>query len=268
MPKLFIESLPRNCTSRVLKNYFRQLTPSLRVRRSKNKGRKTKMWAIIDISSEEDFNRIVKMEHTILGEGLEVKPYIQKSKTPGRGRREEEEVVYEVKSKRPKIKKTGKVVSSQQLETGESLGKGTHEAEEKNAEHSRRLDLGSLQLFCSVEKKREEQVTTKETSNRRYPCAVPTAKQNSSSFCLFPSEQKRPQLGRINQLEKILQPRQAGLVNRVLLKDPLPESYEEDSQGKEAHNSSNSPDCLSTVLRISTNILTKRHFGYNLRFNF
>lgn len=99
MPKIFIESLPRNCTAKDLKDHFAKYIPHFKLRRSKNKGRKTKMHAILEISSEEDFKVIISKEHTFQGEKLKLKPFTdKKSKKEAKNKKENEEQVEYIKA--------------------------------------------------------------------------------------------------------------------------------------------------------------------------
>lgn len=76
MPKIFIESLPKKCTAEMLKTYLLQFVTEVTVKRSKNKGRRIKMYAIVEFSKEEDYQKIVNGDYYILGEKLNVKPFI------------------------------------------------------------------------------------------------------------------------------------------------------------------------------------------------
>lgn len=76
MPKIFIESLPKKCTADMLKKYFLQFVKEVNVKRSKNKGRRIKMYAIVEFASDEEYQKVVSMEHVVFGEKLMVKPFI------------------------------------------------------------------------------------------------------------------------------------------------------------------------------------------------
>lgn len=75
MPKIFVQSLPNHCTAEILTNYFLKFVDSVKVKRSKNKGKKIKMSAVIEFCSLNDLNKIINMDHYVLGEKLRIVPY-------------------------------------------------------------------------------------------------------------------------------------------------------------------------------------------------
>lgn len=261
MPKLFIESLPRNCTSKVLKNYFRKLTPSLRVRRSKNKGRKTKMWAIIDISSEEDFKRIVEMEHLILGQDLGVKPYVEKAKNPGKRRNQgEDQVVYEAKSKASKIQNQATLAVVGDAETKQSIERSDQEGRGANQAYSGKVNLDSLQLFCSIDEEIDQARSPAERQSRLGIGLGSEEKQRTTLFSLFPHAKEESQPEKPTRLLEILQPKGTRANDVPAFK---PRSY-----GYGTPSISNGVNCRSEILNVSAKIVTRRHYGRNLRYNF
>jgi len=78
--KIFIYSLPRTCTSLILTEHFLKFLKYFNVKRSKNKGRKAKIFAILQVFSKSDVKIVFANEHIIDGTKLIIKPFIDKKK--------------------------------------------------------------------------------------------------------------------------------------------------------------------------------------------
>jgi hypothetical protein len=73
--KIFIYSLPREFTCEVLTQHFLKYIKQFKVKRSKNKGRKTKIFAILEVYKKSDITVVFANEHFINGKKLNIKPY-------------------------------------------------------------------------------------------------------------------------------------------------------------------------------------------------
>lgn len=85
MYKIFIYSLPRECTCQILTEHFLQYIKHFKVKRSKNKGRKAKIFAVLEVFKKSDITKIFAHEHYINGKKLIIKPF-NKKKTKCEGK--------------------------------------------------------------------------------------------------------------------------------------------------------------------------------------
>lgn len=65
--KLFLDNLPTGITSEVLTLYFFKYLDRFSINRSKNKGKKSKLFAIMEVYSLEDANKIYSTKHIVKG---------------------------------------------------------------------------------------------------------------------------------------------------------------------------------------------------------
>ena len=82
MKKVFIRNLPKGTSILILTTYLASiLNDKFVIKKTKNKGRKIKIHAFLQLSSEEDLKKIYSMNHFVNGTQLEIKEYINNSKT-------------------------------------------------------------------------------------------------------------------------------------------------------------------------------------------
>lgn len=76
---IYIGSLPAKTSAKELTSYFKMLVKVLDLKRIKNKGRKSPGYAILKVSSQRDFDKLMSTEHFINGSRLTLKPYLTPS---------------------------------------------------------------------------------------------------------------------------------------------------------------------------------------------
>ena len=105
MSKIFICPLPKSCTSQVLRDHFSQYDKDLKVRRSKNKGKKSKMFAIMELSSKPLFDLVMSLDHVVLDKKLKLKPFMSQDQRKPSGGKGDTSFNKESKKKKKKEEK-------------------------------------------------------------------------------------------------------------------------------------------------------------------
>lgn len=254
MPKLFIESLPRNCTSNVLKKYFRKLTGRVRVKKSKNKGKKTRLYAVIEVFCETDFQKILESEHCILGHEVCVKPYLERSRKTA-----DEEVVYQIKAKVKEIVGGFKEVKdSRNSETRED--RPLNATRERNGQvQLEEMGVIGSKANCENSHKRPGH---KPTSSKQ-PRNGQSGHQIPQSFSLFSLKKQRIKLRRNNLLGINLNKNNKGAsnsrLNHLPRMQPIVKSCEK--------NTFDAKSIIGSIISLSDKINSTRHQKNNLKFN-
>lgn len=241
MPKIFIEKLPRNCTSKILREYFAELAPKFNVRRSKNKGKKTKMHAVIEIFSESVFEKILSMEHEINGKKLKLKPY-SKSKPRKRNKKKKESKSSGMKTRCEEHKQTlnaVKVVKNlEQVEFEGNSGKARE-----------------IQKISGYEK--NELIIEKRKKNLEF-----------KNFCLFSSLQ--PKIQSLEKIEPFLfsKKKNFNFPKKNFFLNENKNQFEAHLKTRKMNSETHfSGSTLSSIVNQSQKICQTRHIVENIRLN-
>jgi len=148
MFKIFIHSLPRKCTSHILKAYFSQFTDKLKVKRSKNKGKRSKMYAILEVNSSEIYHMIMNNQHSLMGEKLHLRPF--QSHWMGKKERNDTNTHCEPTINFGDIKQKINLVVKKELKVSGNENGGDELLNLLGVQHQRRPDLSQINTKWST----------------------------------------------------------------------------------------------------------------------